>query len=210
MAGTAIEYYRNYDSSDTTANSRYSSNDPLPTIEACGWEPPSGYQFKEWNTKRDGSGLSFQPGDTISGGSPGYDLGKYAIWEPAPIPYLVTSTDLTSIADAIRTKGGTAASLTYPAGFVSAINAIPTGGGDEYTITNNSGDTVDMFLNVDGHIDTTTVNDGDDYPYQAGAIAVVFSPFGTMSVSGGEVESISPDGSTIVFVMPDFDVALTM
>ena len=112
MAGTVIVYYRNYDSSDTTATGeRYSSNDPLPTIEACGWEPPSGYQLKEWNTNRDGSGLSFQPGDTISGGSPGYDLGKYAIWEREVIPYITTNTELISVADAIRTKGGTSASL---------------------------------------------------------------------------------------------------
>jgi len=47
---------------------------------------------------------------------------------------LVDSTqldaDLTSVANAIRTKGGTSASLAFPAGFVSAIQAIPTGGGD--------------------------------------------------------------------------------
>lgn len=42
--------------------------------------------------------------------------------------YLVTDTELTSIANAIRTKGGTSASLTYPTGFVTAINNIPTGG----------------------------------------------------------------------------------
>lgn len=46
---------------------------------------------------------------------------------------LVDSTqldaDLTSVANAIRTKGGTSASLAFPAGFVSAIGAIPTGGG---------------------------------------------------------------------------------
>lgn len=46
---------------------------------------------------------------------------------------LVDSTqldsDLTSVANAIRTKGGTSASLAFPADFVSAINAIPTGGG---------------------------------------------------------------------------------
>lgn len=46
---------------------------------------------------------------------------------------LVDSTqldaDLTSVANAIRTKGGTSASLAFPSGFVSAINAIPTGGG---------------------------------------------------------------------------------
>lgn len=43
--------------------------------------------------------------------------------------YLATDTDLTAVADAIRTKGGTSASLAFPAGFVSAIADIPTGGG---------------------------------------------------------------------------------
>lgn len=46
---------------------------------------------------------------------------------------LVDSTqldaDLTSVANAIRTKGGTSADLAFPAGFVSAVEAIPTGGG---------------------------------------------------------------------------------
>mgnify|MGYP006916253515 CR=1 FL=1 len=46
---------------------------------------------------------------------------------------LVDSTqldaDLTSVANAIRTKGGTAASLAFPSDFVSAIEAISTGGG---------------------------------------------------------------------------------
>lgn len=37
-------------------------------------------------------------------------------------------TDLTSIANAIRTKGGTSATLVFPTDFVSAINAISTGG----------------------------------------------------------------------------------
>ena len=39
--------------------------------------------------------------------------------------YITTDTELTSVANAIRTKGGTSASLTYPAGFVSAIGSIP-------------------------------------------------------------------------------------
>jgi len=42
--------------------------------------------------------------------------------------YLTTDTELTSVANAIRTKGGTSAPLVYPTGFVSAIQAIPTGG----------------------------------------------------------------------------------
>ena len=47
--------------------------------------------------------------------------------------------DLTSVANAIRTKGGTSASLAFPADFVSAIGAIPTGGG---------GGSLDDFLNA--------------------------------------------------------------
>ncbi len=43
--------------------------------------------------------------------------------------YLVTDTDLTTVADAIRTKGGTSASLEFPDGFVDAVEAIETGGG---------------------------------------------------------------------------------
>lgn len=44
--------------------------------------------------------------------------------------YKVTDTELTSIADAIRTRGGTSAQLEFPTGFVSAVNAIPSGGSD--------------------------------------------------------------------------------
>lgn len=49
---------------------------------------------------------------------------------------LVDSTqldaDLTSVANAIRTKGGTSASLAFPAEFVQAIGDIPSGGGTDY------------------------------------------------------------------------------
>lgn len=41
--------------------------------------------------------------------------------------YTVDGTDLTSVAEAIRTKGGTSASLSFPDEFLSAISAIPTG-----------------------------------------------------------------------------------
>ena len=41
--------------------------------------------------------------------------------------YLTNTADLTAVANAIRAKGGTAAQLVYPSGFVSAIQAIQTG-----------------------------------------------------------------------------------
>ena len=47
--------------------------------------------------------------------------------------YKTNDTELGSIANAIRTKGGTTASSVYPQDFVSAINAISTGGGGEST-----------------------------------------------------------------------------
>lgn len=47
--------------------------------------------------------------------------------------YLTTDTDLTTVADAIRTRGGTSAALEWPSGFASAIVAIPTGGGSSWT-----------------------------------------------------------------------------
>lgn len=40
--------------------------------------------------------------------------------------YYVDKADLVSVADAIRTKGGTSAPLEFPSGFVTAINDITT------------------------------------------------------------------------------------
>ena len=41
--------------------------------------------------------------------------------------YMTTDSELTSVANAIRAKGGTSSPLSYPQGYISAINAIPTG-----------------------------------------------------------------------------------
>lgn len=48
--------------------------------------------------------------------------------------YLVDGSDLTSVADAIRTKGGTSGQLQFPGGFVDAVEAIETGGGSGATV----------------------------------------------------------------------------
>ena len=55
--------------------------------------------------------------------------------------YLTNTTDLTSVANAIREKGGTTDPLIYPDGFVTAIEGIETGGG----------------ISVTGHITQTIV-----------------------------------------------------
>ena len=52
----------------------------------------------------------------------------------------MTDTDnLTAVADAIRIKGGTSAQLVYPAGFVSAIQAIQTGVTPKLVVTTSAG-----------------------------------------------------------------------
>lgn len=43
--------------------------------------------------------------------------------------YAVNASDLTAVADAIRTKGGTSAPLAFPSGFVAAVEAIAAGTG---------------------------------------------------------------------------------
>ena len=56
--------------------------------------------------------------------------------------YLTNTADLTAVADAIRAKGGTSAQLVYPAGFVSAIQAIQTGAPLQIVVTTSAGATV--------------------------------------------------------------------
>ena len=56
--------------------------------------------------------------------------------------YLINETDLTKVASAIREKGGTSASLVYPTGFVSAIQAIRTGAPLQIIVTTSAGATV--------------------------------------------------------------------
>ena len=61
--------------------------------------------------------------------------------------YLTNTTDLTSVANAIRTKGSTTAQLVYPDGFVSAIRAIPSGSAkeeQEKTVTITANGTVEI------------------------------------------------------------------
>lgn len=63
--------------------------------------------------------------------------------------YLTNTTDLTKVASAIREKGGTSNQLVYPDGFVTAIQAIQTGG----TTPGAPGDIT--FYDYDGTIVTS-------------------------------------------------------
>lgn len=61
--------------------------------------------------------------------------------------YLTNDTDLKKVADAIRAKGGTSDPLAYPSGFVSEIQAIPSGSAkeeQEKTVTITANGTVEI------------------------------------------------------------------
>lgn len=91
-----------------------------------------------------------------------------------PIDYLVTDTELSGIADAIRAKGGASASISFPNGFTTAIAAIPTGitptGTKQISITQNGTVTEDVAnyanaeiaVNVSGGGGATTVSFDDN------------------------------------------------
>lgn len=74
--------------------------------------------------------------------------------------------DLTSVANAIRTKGGTSASLAFPADFVSAVQAIPTGttptGTKQISITQNGTITEDVAAYANAEITVNVSGGGGD------------------------------------------------
>lgn len=58
--------------------------------------------------------------------------------------YIATDTELTTVADAIRTKGGTSAALEWPSGYAQAIANIPSGITPTGTISITSNGTHDV------------------------------------------------------------------
>lgn len=82
-------------------------------------------------------------------------------------------SDLSSIANAIRKKGGTSASMSFPNGFSSAINAISTGvtvqrKSGTFT-TNRSGEaTVNCGFKPDAVFFTGTIQNNNNSPCHAG------------------------------------------
>lgn len=122
-AAKSVVYIRNYTADDNTQ--RTIKGNTYVSASDASFAVPSGMEFVSWNTSRDGTGTAYAVGAAVVATT------VYAIWEsiPDPVPYITTDTELTSVANAIRTKGGTSAQLVYPTGFVSAIEAIPTGGG---------------------------------------------------------------------------------
>lgn len=137
--------------------------------------------------------------------------------------YLTNTTDLTSVANAIRTKGGTTALLTYPDEFVTAIQAIKTGITPQLVVTVSAGATVtatngsktitgtsdstgvctlavpeigawSVSATLDGQTsDTKTVSITDTYMVSLS----FFSATITVTVDSGASVALQKDGTTI-------------
>ncbi len=92
--------------------------------------------------------------------------------------YLTNTTDLTAVANAIRSKGGTTEPLVYPDGFVTAINNIQAGSGSVDIKT--SGLTPDCyFCDKDSHtayLDFSNVITGKYFSFGIVSIGPFFSP----------------------------------
>lgn len=124
---------------------------------------------------------------------------------------LVDSTqldaDLTSVANAIRTKGGTSADLAFPAGFVSAVQAIPTGGGglgyDEKTVlVKSNAPTVDRaFTNFIFIAQVDEDEIPDTYPGNLIAMFMMFAYIDGKFIqkSGSRGYVVKTNGSTSPF-----------
>lgn len=126
--------------------------------------------------------------------------------------YLTTDTELTSVANAIRTKGGTSAALEWPADYVDAIDAIETGGGGEYVIiprySANSGNvTWDKDKASQGETITVT-----NVASSAQTIAVwsITEPYtrGSSSYTRISIHTGIGSNQSITFTMPAAHVAI--
>lgn len=134
-------------------------------------------------------------------------------------------SDLTSVANAIRLKGSTSASLSFPSGFVSAINALPSGGSSlitksitangTYNAQNDSADgysQVTVNVSVNSSLITKNITANGIYSAQDDNVNGYSQV--TVNVSGGSVAQksvifIDYDGTELYEYTADEANALT-
>ena len=127
--------------------------------------------------------------------------------------YIVKDTELTSVANAIRTAGGTSSLLTFPNGFANAINNISGSGGSsdfstaEVTVTFGSASNTYMqgaCILEDGGVDYLDIS----YPISSNTTSVIpavlykgegsvmIQTAGTVTVTGN-IQQMSPSAYLI-------------
>ena len=110
--------------------------------------------------------------------------------------YLTNNTDLKKVADAIRTKGGTADPLVYPDGFVEAIGNIQTGSPEqEKSVTITANGTTEITPDEGKLLNKVTV--GVDVPdWETWVFNEEFSNISTITTN----QSIIVTGEIVVFI----------
>lgn len=111
--------------------------------------------------------------------------------------YLTNTADLTSVADAIRAKGGTSAQLAFPDGFVSAVQAIKGAPDLQIVITTSAGATVTATKG------SKTVSDTAD---ASGNCTLIVDEVGTWTVVG----TLGAQSATADVLIGEAAVALKM
>jgi hypothetical protein len=87
-------------------------------------------------------------------------------------------TDLTSVANAIRTKGGTSAQLAFPSGFVSAVGNLPAPTGTKQIYISENGTTtedVEDYANAEITVNVSGGGGGGDQTTEAKIIMQTLS-----------------------------------
>lgn len=118
--------------------------------------------------------------------------------------YLTNDIELTSVADAIREKGGTSDPLTYPDGFANAVRAIQTGIVPQLVVTVSAGATVTATngsKTISGTSDST------------GVCTLIVPEIGTWSVSatlGGQTSDTKTVSITDSYAVSLYFVSSTL
>ena len=118
--------------------------------------------------------------------------------------YLTNDIELTSVADAIREKGGTSDPLTYPDGFASAVRAIQTGIVPQLVVTVSTGATVTA---TNG---SKTIRGTSD---STGVCTLIVPEIGTWSVSatlGGQTSDTKTVSITDSYAVSLYFVSSTL
>ena len=119
--------------------------------------------------------------------------------------YIVKDTELTSVANAIRTAGGTNSLLSFPNGFVSAVNNISGGGSLDFSTTQvtvnvNAGNGTIIYPTVG---DTVYLDDETDDPITVSDVAY----YNKASVSNAMLINIlTYKGKAVIYTDGIYDI----
>ena len=103
---------------------------------SAGLTAPAGKQFKQWNTKNDGTGTAYAAGATVT--MPAAALTLYAIWEDIPATTYAVTYNLNGGTGTLPTETAKAAGATFAAAASTGLTA-PSGKQFKQWNTKNDG-----------------------------------------------------------------------